>query len=177
MMNILFFFITTLALILCQTIVLPATALFQVSFDLLLIVVLHMGIVFSHYGAVIAIAAIGAAMDSLSGGPFFIHIFSYLWVYLIIKLFRQFVFHQSTLFVLAVSFAAVAIQQVLVVFSVFVAQGRAGVLGLDYSLLVKQMVLGGVCIPAGVWLMTLMRQNWMVAMRQFRRSAARRFRG
>lgn len=175
MMNILFFFIATLSLILCQTIVLPATVLFSASFDMLLIVVLHMGLVFSHYGAVVAIVAIGAVMDSLSGGPFFIHIFSYLWVYIIVKLFRQFVFHQSALFILAVSLAAVTIQQVLMIFSVFVAQGHAGVLGLDYALVLKQMVWGGVCIPAGVWLMNLLRQNWIVATRQFRRAAVRRF--
>ncbi|WDP92958.1 MAG: hypothetical protein HUN04_25815 [Desulfobacter sp.] len=176
MMNLTFFFIAALTLILCQTIVLPGTVLFSHGFDILLIVVLHMSLAFSHYGVVVAIIVLGTVMDSISGGPFFIHIFSYLWVYLIVKLFRQFVFHRSALFIMAVSFAAVGIQQGLVLFSVFVSHGQAGWLGVDYSLVLEQMVLGSLCIPAGVWLMNVMRQNWIVLLRQLRRSLARRYR-
>lgn len=137
--------------------------------------VLHISLAYSHYGAVAGIVALGAVMDSLSGGPFFIHIFSYLWVYLIVKMFRQFVFHRSALFVIAVSVAAVGIQQILILFSVFVSQGKPGLLTVDYSLMVEQLFWSTIFIPSGVWVLNLMKQNWKVAIREFKRSMARRY--
>lgn len=172
--NFLFFFLAAIALILCQTIFLPGTALFDQGVDLLFIVVFQISLTFSHFMSVASIMLLGAVMDSISGAPFFIHMFSYVWVYLIIKLSRQFVFHRSTLFVIAVSIAAISIQQVLVLFSIFVSQGQSDVSNIDYSLLSRQLLLGAIYIPCGVWVLNVMRQIWTTATRRYQSTMARR---
>jgi len=177
MMNFSFFFIVSLALILCQTIVLPGFFWFSQCFDILIVVVLYMSLVSSGYGAILAILVVGGVMDSISGVPFSLHIFSYLWVFFIIQLFKQFVFQRSASFMMGVSLVAVAIQQGLMIFSVFVSHGRTGLLGLDYSLVLRQMIWGVLFIPPGVWIMNILRQNYFYMIRQFRRDLARKYRG
>lgn len=174
--NFSFFFVVTFVLIICQTIIFPGTALFSQGFDSLFIVILYLSLVFSHYGAVIAIVVVGGIMDSISGSPFFLHIFSYLWVYILVRMFRQFVFHGNAFFILAVSITGVAFQQVLILFAVFVSQGTAGVSQIDFSLPVRQVAWAAVCIPPGVWVLSLLRQNWVGAARQFGRTISRKIR-
>lgn len=175
MMDFSFFFMTTLGLIICQTVIFPSLPLFAQSFDILIIVVLYLSLAYSRYGAAFAIAAIGGIMDSISGVPFFHYIFSYLWIFLIVQLFKQLVFQRSVIFVVVVSLAAVAIQQCLTLFSVFVGQGQAGVRGLDYSLAVRQILWGGLFIPPSVWLMNFMRHNYVYTIRRFRRELVRKY--
>ncbi|MCG8683450.1 MAG: hypothetical protein MI892_01130 [Desulfobacterales bacterium] len=116
-------------------------------------------------------------MDSLSGVPFFLHTFTYIWIYLIVQLFRQFVFQRSALFVMVVSLISVSIHQGLILFSVFLAQGEAGVMAMNYGLILRQMIWGLLFIPSGVWLMNVTRQNYIYAVRQFRREMVRKYRG
>lgn len=175
--NFSFFFTVAFALILFQTVLLPGTVLFTHSFDTLMIVILYMSIVFSHHGVVAAIVVLGGIMDSISGSPFFIHMFSYIWVYIIVQMFRQFVFHGSSLFIIIVSMAGVTVEQMLLLFSVFISQGTAGMSEIDYLMPVKQIVWGGICIPAGVWVLSLLRQNWTVAGRQLGRAISRKING
>lgn len=177
MMNFSFFFIVTFALIICQTIILPDFSWFSQCFDILLIPVLYMSLIYSRYGIVFAILVIGGVMDSISGVPFFFHIFSYLWIFIIVQLFKQFVFQRSALFMMVVSLAAVAIQQGLMVFTVFLSQGRDGILGLYLPPVIWQMIWGTVLIPPGVWILNLMRQNYFYVIRQIRRNMARKYRG
>ncbi len=171
--NFLFFFLAAIALILCQTVLLPGNALFDQGVDLLFIVVLQISLNVSHFTAVAGIVLLGAMMDSISGGPFFIHTFSYLWVYIIVQLSRQFVFHRSALFVIAVSTAAVGIQQMLTLFSIFASQGEPDLLNIDYSLLVQQLFFGAIYIPVGVWGLNMMRQVYTNLVRKSRRSVVR----
>ena len=135
-----------------------------------------MSLVYSRYGVVCAIIIIGGVMDSISGVPFFLHIFSYLWIFFIIQMFKQFVFQRSALFMVGVSLAGVAIQQVLMVFSIFLSQGRVGVLGVDYSLVFWQIISGMLLIPPGVWMMNVVRRNYFYVIKQFRRDMIRRYR-
>lgn len=71
MMNFVFFGAVALGLMVMQTIVLPALDFFPYCFDLPLILVLYLSLVFSSYGTILAISSVGAVMDSLSGVPFF----------------------------------------------------------------------------------------------------------
>jgi len=177
MMNFSFFSIVTLALIICQSILFPGFFWFSQCFDILIIPVLYMSLVYSRYGVILAILVIGGIMDSISGVPFFLHIFSYLWVFFIVQLVKQFVFQRSAMFMIVVSLVAVSIQEGLMIFSVFLSQGQAGVLDLDFSLVIRQMIWGMVIIPPGVWVMNVMRQNFFYVIRQFRRDLARKYRG
>ncbi|HCY87316.1 MAG TPA: hypothetical protein DHV36_19440 [Desulfobacteraceae bacterium] len=177
MMNFSFFFMVTLGLIICQTVVFPEFTWFSQCFDTLIIVALYLSLAYSGYTAVAAIVVIGILMDSLSGGPFFLHVFSYLWVFLVVQMFKQFVFQRSALFMMTVSLIAVAIQQVLILFSVFVTHGQAGIASVDYSLVIRQLFWGVVFIPVGVWVTNVLRQNYVFIIRYMRREMARKYRG
>ncbi len=176
-MNFSFFFIVTLGSVICQTVIFPSFSWFPQCFDILIIPVLYLSLAYSHYGAIIAIAVIGGIMDSISGVPFFLHIFSYIWVFLIVQLFKQFVFQRSVVFIMVISLIAVTIQQCLMLFSVFIEQGQQGVLTLDFTMIFRQVVWGVLFVPPGVWALNVMRQNYFYAIRQFRRELARKYRG
>ena len=177
MINFFFFFITTLILIVCQTVIFPAFSWFPQSFDILTINVLYLSLSYRHYGVLAGIVLIGGIMDSISGVPFFLHIFSYLWIYFIVRVFRQFVFQRSVMFIMVVSLISVVIHQGLILFSVFLSHGQTGVMTLDYTLVLRQMVWGILFVPSGVWIIHILRQNYIYFIRQFRRELARKYRG
>ena len=176
MVNLVFLVIVTLFLIICQTVILPTFSWFPQCFDLLITNILFLSLTHFHYGAIVGIVLIGGIMDSISGVPFFHHIFSYLWIYLIVQLFKQFVFQRSALFVILISVISVVIQQGMVLFSVFLDQGRGAVLQMDFSLMLKQVFWGGLFIPPGVWMINVLRQNYFYGLRQMNRAFDRRYR-
>jgi rod shape-determining protein MreD len=176
MMNIAFFGAVGLGLMVMQTIVLPAFAWFPYCFDLPIILVLYLSMVFPSTGTIAAISFIGMVMDSLSGVPFFFHVFSYCWVYILVQLFKQVIFQRSILFIVFVSLLAVAVQQGLMLFIVFLSHGHQGLMALDYTRLVWQLALGGLLIAPGVWWLGLVRQNTMVMARQLGREFIKRYR-
>ena len=177
MTNFSFFFMAALGLIICQTVVFPAFSWFAQCFDSLIIAVLYLSLVYSGSVGVISIFVIGLVMDSLSGGPFFLHTFSYLWVFMVVQMFKQVVFQRSALFIMTVSLIAVAIQQILMLFSIFVTHGQPGLAGVDYSLVIRQIIWGVLLIPAGVWMTNILRQNYLFTIRRVRRELARKYRG
>lgn len=177
MTNFIFFFITTLGLIVCQTVIFPFFTWFSQSFDLLIITVLYLSIAYTGYGVVMAIVLIGGIMDSISGMPFFLHIFSYLWIYLIVKLFKQFVFQKSVVFILIISLVSVLIQQVLVAFSIFVDPARGTSLLTEFPVLLRQLLWGMLIIPPGVWFLNVLRENWFHVNRQVKKDLVRKWRG
>jgi rod shape-determining protein MreD len=176
MMNALFFVAVTISLIIFQTIILPSFFWFSQCFDLMIVNIIFLSLVYSHYGVILTIILIGGIMDSLSGVAFFLHIFSYLWIYLIVQLFKQFVFKRNFIFILSVSLVSVLIQQGLILFSVFIEQGREGIGQMDVLLMVKQLIWGGVLIPPGVWLIAGFRQYWMYLLKIFKKQFAHRYR-
>lgn len=176
-MNALFFVIVTVFLIILQTIIFPSFFWFSQCFDLMIMNIIFLSLVYSHYAVILTIILIGGIMDSLSGVAFFHHIFSYLWIYLIVQLVKQFVFKRSYLFILIVSLVSVLIQQGLILFSVFIEQGREGVGQMEVLLMVKQLVWGGVLIPPGVWLINGFRQYWMYFLKMLKKQFAHRYRG
>ena len=176
MMNFLFFSAATLGLVVVQTIILPSFSWFPYTFDLLIVLVLYLSLVFSNYSIIFAIFFIGMIMDSLSSVPFFFHVFSYFWVYLSVQVLKQVVFQRSALFMLTVSLMAVLVQQALILFTVFLDQGEQGIMAVDFSRMAWQLVLGGLCITPGIWVLSALKQNTAYMVRQFRRELARRYR-
>lgn len=177
MMNVLFFVIVTISLIIFQTIIFPSFFWFAQCFDLMIINIIFLSLVYSRYVVLLAIILIGGIMDSLSGMAFFHHIFSYLWIFLIVQLFKQFVFKRSFLFILIVSLTSVLIQQGLILFSVFIEQGRDAVGQMDVSLMLKQIIWGGILIPPGVWMINGLRQYWTYLVKTMKKQFTHRYRG
>ncbi len=160
-MNALFFILLTLFLMILQTVILPSFSFFMQCFDLLIIVVLFMCLVSSHYSTIFGIAVIGIIMDSISGVPFFYHLFSYVWVYIIVYLVRQFLFQKSILFILIMSIVSVGIQHLLLLFSIFVRTSGQDVLAFDFSLLIRQLFWGFIVIPPSIWFVSGFRNYWL----------------
>ncbi|NOX32935.1 MAG: hypothetical protein GXP56_04260 [Deltaproteobacteria bacterium] len=176
-MNALFFIILTFFLIVIQTVILPGFAFFIQSFDLLIIDVLFLSLISSHYSMIFAIIIIGCIMDSISGVPFCYHIFSYLWIYMIVHIAKQLLFQRSIVFILVISLFSVLIQHGLLLFSVFVTQGYNAVLEFNFSLLIRQVFWGFIFIPAGIFLVNICWQNWIFISKFFQKQIAQKNRG
>ncbi len=176
-MNILFFIILTFFCIVIQTIVLPSLLWFDQCFDSLIIIVLFLSLISTHYSMVFAIIIIGCIMDSISGVPFFFHVFSYLWIYLIVYIVKRLLFKQSIIFVLIISIVAVVIQHALLFLSVFVQQGSEAVAGIDFGLLLSQLFWGFMIIPPGIWLINFLWQYWIYFFKELQKQTARKFKG
>ncbi len=169
MMNFIFFFFSTLGMVLIQTVVLPDFSWFPHCFDLMIINVLYLSLVYPGYWAGFWLMIIGIIMDSLSGAPFFLHTMAYISIYLIIFFLRRLVFPRSTIFVFIVGLASVCIYQALVIFSVFLLQGRNAISAADYSLYIGQVIWAAIGIPMGVWLLETMHQSFLHALKQSHR--------
>lgn len=169
-MNGLYFFIITLFFIVLETIVFPAFPWFSQHFDLIIVPVLFLSLHFSRHTVVMAVVCIGGIMDSLSGGPFFLYMFSYLWIFVIVQLVKQFVFQTSGLFFLVISMVSVVIQQGLGIFSVFIQQGENAVWQMDFTLMISQVIWGTVLIPPGVWIVSTGYENWRHMVRMLKKN-------
>lgn len=176
-MNFSFFFMVTLGLVICQTTIFPGFSWFSQCFDTLIIPVLYLSLAYSGYGVVLAVAVIGIIMDSLSGVPFFLHVFSYLWVFMVVQMVRLLVFQRSVFFMMTMSLVAVAVQKVLILFSVFVSQGQAGLSTVNYSLIIRQLVWGVLLIPPCIWVTGVFHRNYRHIIRQIRRELVRKYGG
>lgn len=159
-MNWIFVGIISLFLIVFQTVLLPGLLSSFYCFDLTIILIIYISLYFSHYLVVAVIAGMGGIMDSLSGAPFFLYTFSYLWIFLIVRLARKLVFQTSVPFVLVVSLLSVTIQQCIFLFSLFARQEYTGAWPMNVSLMVQQVAWGGVLIPLGVGMISVGNRRW-----------------
>ncbi len=175
-MNAVFFIILTLCLLVVQTIILPCFSWFPQCFDLMIINVLFLSLIASRNSMVFAIAGIGCIMDSISGTPFGYYLFSYLWIYIIVRLARQLVFKHSFIFIVIMSVVAVLIQHGLLVFSILVKHGQIDFDSSDADLLMKQALWGLVLIPAGIWVVRGLRMNWIYIVKQLQKQIMKKHR-
>jgi len=177
MMNFLFLVIVTVSLIVFQTIIFPSFFWFSQCFDLMIVNIIFLSLAYSHYSVILMIIVVGSIMDSISGVAFFHHIFSYLWIYLIVQLFKQFVFQRSVIFILIISLVSVLIQQGLILFSVFIEQGGEAIGKMDFTLMAWPLFWGSLLIPPGVWMINALRQYWMYLGKRLKKQFASRYRG
>ena len=173
-MNFAFFVVLALFFIIVQTIILPSFSWFSSCFDLVVINIIFLSLRYSHYGVLAAIVLMGLIMDSISGCAFFYHVFSYVWIYLIIQMFKQFVFHRSVFFILMISMISIVIQQALIFFSIFIIQGKVS--QTDFSLLLNQVLAAFLVIPPSLWLIDFARYQWHTAGRSLQKNIIQRYR-
>lgn len=164
-MNALFFVLLTLFLIIFQTVLLPSFSFFINCFDLMIINVLFISLISKRRSTIFMIILIGLVMDSIAGVPFTYHLFSYLWIYIIVHLVRQFFFQKSIIFVLIMSVVSVAIQHGLLLLSILVNQKDILIQTIDFGLLFKQLVLGLIIIPPCIWFLDISWKQWKLFVR------------
>lgn len=161
MINALFFVVLTLFLLIIQTIILPMSGFFIQTFDLMIIVILFLSLVIAHLSVLLVIAGIGIIMDSLSGAPFGYYLFSYLWLYTIVSLFRQFFFQKSVAFLMVVSIASVLIQQLMFLFSVFITSSDTSPFHFDVSYFIPQLFWAFIIIPPWIMGLDIIYKQWV----------------
>ncbi len=157
-MNILFFAFVFFFLVIIQTCVLPYISCLFWCFDLQLIPVLLVSIRYNHYSACICTAFVGLLMDSLSGCAFFTHMFSYIWIYAMIQLFKRMVFLNNFFFIFVVTILSVCIELGMVVFPALIAKEQAFYGSFVYE---KQAVMAMIIVPPMVWVLDALRKHWI----------------
>lgn len=155
-----FLIILSLLLIVLQTTVLPEISIIGNSFDLLIINILYLSLLFNHLWVLGVIAVIGCIMDSLSGSPFGLFVSSYIWIYILVQLMKPVFFSKSLFFLPAITVFAVMIEYMFVLLSVLISSGSQGVMSLNFSLMVKQLLSAAVLIPVAVKLVFVLGRYW-----------------
>ncbi|MFH2091377.1 MAG: hypothetical protein ABIJ31_03360 [Pseudomonadota bacterium] len=159
-MSAVFFILFTLFLIVMQTVILPTLPFFMQCFDLMIINILFLCLTSIRSSTVFFIVVIGIVMDSLSGVPFGYHLFSYLWIYLLVFVFKQLLFQKSLVFLMVISIVSVVIQHGLLLFCVFINSSGQSIMDFHFDLLLRQIVWGFVFIPPSVWIVDKFYQQW-----------------
>lgn len=161
-MKISFFILLTLFLTIIQTTVFPDFFLIYHSFDLLIINILYLSLVFTHPGMIVVVIIIGCIVDSVSGVYFGLYLTTYLWIYIVVQVLKQFVFSKNILFYFIIAVTAIVIESMFLVLSVFIDQGKSGVLDLNFYLLAKQIVLACIFIPICLELITKIQKKYEI---------------
>lgn len=73
---------------------------------------------------------------------------------------KQFVFSRNIVFYVVIAVAAVAIESIFLILSVFINQGKSGVESLNFYLMAKQMILACIFIPLGLTIITTIRRKY-----------------
>lgn len=159
-MKILFFIILTCFLFVVQSVLFPLLPWFNQFFDILIIEILFLSIISESRSMVLAIILIGAVMDSISGVPFFYHILSYLWIYLIVNLGKQIFFSRSFVFVFTMSIVSIVIQHALYLLSVISSPANTDSVDFGSEILIEQVFWGVIFIPAGLVIVNIFWLKW-----------------
>ena len=161
-MKISFFILLTLFLTIIQTTVFPNFFLTYHSFDLLIINILYLSLVFTHPSMIIVVILIGCIVDSVSGVYFGLYLTTYLWIYIVVQGLKQFVFSRNIVFSVIIAAIAIIIESMFLILSVFIDQGKNGVLSLNYYLMAKQMFLACFFIPLALEIITIVRKKYEI---------------
>ncbi len=166
-MKISFFILLTLFLTIIQTTAFPDFFLSHHSFDLIIIIVLYLSLVFKHPSIIIVVILIGCIVDSVSGVYFGLYITTYVWIYAIVQGLKLFVFSRNIVFSVIVAIAAITTESLFLILSVFINQGEDGLASLNYYLIIKQMFLACIFIPLALELITIIRKKYEIIITSF----------
>ncbi|MBF0303621.1 MAG: hypothetical protein HQK73_11320 [Desulfamplus sp.] len=124
MIKFIFYFILSLSLIVIQTSVFPSLSFFSHSFDMLLIIILFLSLMFSSYALILAVFLIGWCMDSLSGAPLGLYTIAYIWIFIMVQVLKKFVHRGNIIFLPFISAFSVMMENGFLFFSFFIRYGR-----------------------------------------------------
>lgn len=117
---------SSLALVICQTTLLPRLGFAGHFFDLLLPWVIYLAAFRPVQETLFFVLFMGALMDNLSGGPFGLYLISYVWLFIAVRLAAAVVRAENPVVLVLIIVAAVAFQNALFVMTLGIS--GAGVL-------------------------------------------------
>jgi len=159
-MNVLFYLLLSLILVIVQTTLAPGITFFHCCFDLLLVNVLYVSLFASHGLFIVYMFVLGWIMDSLSGAPFGFYISSYLWIYIFVQLLRHVIHAGNFVFIPVISAVAVVMEHGFLVFILLVKQDGWFFSATDMLCMCKQALVGFFIIPLLLWLVHRCKQGW-----------------
>ncbi len=159
-MKFLFYIILFVVLIILQTAILPNFYFFSKSFDLLIVNILYMSMVFSSPWLLVVVVIQGCIMDSISGTPFGLYMSVYLWICVSVQVMKRFVHPGNIIFVSVVSALSVFVENCFIVFFFFVRYGELNPSFQDIILMAEQMVGAFFIAPVMVLLIHIMQKKW-----------------
>ncbi len=137
-------------LVILQTTILPEFSFFGHLFDLIIINILYVSLFFSHPAVIFIVIFIGVVMDSISGSPFGFYVSAYIWMYIMVKALKQYVFPTSFFIMPIVAVLALLIEHFFLIVTVFILHGKKSVMVLNYSLMAEQLVWAFFVIPVAI---------------------------
>ncbi len=158
-MNIVFFVFVFFFFLILQTCVPGLSSSFAVM-GLDLVPIILLSILYQHYGILAGLIAAGILMDSLSGCAFFTHMFSYIWIYVMIQFLKKRVFLKHSLFILLVSLLSVCIESVMTIFPCIVESCQFPPVETFFQW--KQIGFAVVLLPILIWGVDILREQWLV---------------
>jgi len=162
----LFHIILSLILIIVQTVVLPGFPFFSHAFDLVIVNVLYLSLIFVHRAVLFWVLFLGCVMDSVSGTPFGLHLLAYLWIYVLIQLLKRYVHYGNVIFIPVISAVAVLIENLFLVFSLLINQGLGHLPEIDIALMALQVFWAFWLIPILIVVIHSLQGNMMFLIHQ-----------
>ena len=159
-MNLLFYPVFSLLLLVFQTTLVPEVSFLKNSFDFVIINVLYVGLFTSRFWVVIYVAGLGWVMDSLSGAPFGFFISSYVWIYVLVQALRVVVHAGNIFFIPLISVVAILMEHGFLMFILMIRQEAWSFSVIDCVAMVKQAVVGGAVIPLLLFMIHRIHREW-----------------
>ena len=110
--------IVTLTLLMFQTAILPVFSIGETSYDLLILLILHLGFTLSLGESFSIVLFSGLFMDSFSGGAFGIFTTTYVWFFVLIRGVTCFFHVDSRILVVCAIIVGVVLENLIIFFSV-----------------------------------------------------------
>lgn len=140
---------------------LPGFSWFVRIFDLLILNILYLSLLFSSPFILFGVVLIGSIMDSLSGAPFGVYISVYVWLFLIVQKLKTFVHPGSFVFLPIVSALAVLLENTFLIFSFFIQNGRSAVSSQDLFFMLQQVLLAFFLVPVLILVIHTCQKHWL----------------
>jgi len=159
-MNVLFYLLLSLTLVIIQTTLVPEIAFFHCCFDLLIVNVLYVSLFASHGFFIIYVGILGWIMDCLSGAPSGFYLSSYLWIYIFVQILRHVIHAENFIFIPVISAIAVAMEHGFLIFILLARQGGWFFSVSDMVSMGKKILVGFFIIPLLLWLIHRCKKGW-----------------
>jgi len=169
-MNVFFYLLLSLILVIVQTTLLPEIAFSHCCFDFLIVNVLYVSLFASHGFFIFYVGVLGWIMDCLSGAPSGFYLSSYLWIYIFVQILRHVIHAENFIFIPVISAVAVVMEHGFLIFILLARQGGWFFSVTDTLDMGKQILVGFFIIPLLLWLIHRCKKGWD---RKVRRIAGR----
>lgn len=159
-MTYLFYSITSIFLILFQTVLIPHLFEIRFFYDLFIPFVLYLTLFRPFIEGVPVILVLGLILDSLSAGPFGLYGTSYLWLYFSVKWGVRYLHFGNLILLPLVVIVSVAVQNIIFIGAVFLFGKDWMVQDLYFDDMLRQVIWAGLTGPVVIAGLGILHGGW-----------------